>query len=203
MDHIVYINLARREDRRTHMEEQFSIMGISAERINAYPCENGAIGCTMSHIRCIEYAISHKLPYLCVFEDDIVFTQPELLKKQLDLFLQSDIVWDVLILGGYVDTPCDEVNECCIKVYNAKSTMAYIVKNHYFSTLLSNYKTGLSMLIRGIPRQQCAIDIYWKTLQKIHQWYALIPLSITQRPDFSDIEKCNVDYGNKMLICKM
>jgi glycosyl transferase family 25 len=203
MEHVLYINLAKREDRRIHMEEQFIRMGISAERINACMCENGAIGCTMSHIRCIEYALSHKLPYLCVFEDDIVFTEPELFKTQLDTFLKGDILWDVLLLGGNVNAPFDTVNENCIRVYNSKSTMAYIVKNHYFSTLLNNFKVGLSGLIRGLPRQQCAIDVYWIKLQRLHHWYMLMPLTILQRPDFSDIEKRDVDYGQSLLICRM
>jgi GR25 family glycosyltransferase involved in LPS biosynthesis len=185
------------------MEEQFARMGISAERMNAYDCENGAIGCTTSHIHCIEYALSHNFPYLCVFEDDVVFTNPDLFKTQLTTFLKSDIVWDVLLLGGNVNAPFDKVNENCIRVYNSKSTMAYIVKNKYFSTLLNNFKVGLSWLIRGIPRRQCAIDVYWIKLQQTHSWYMLMPLTILQRPDFSDIEKREVDYGQALLICRM
>lgn len=203
MDHVLYINLKRREDRRTHMEDQFLKMGISAERINAQVCENGAIGCTLSHIHCIEYARSHNFPYVCILEDDIIFTQPDLFKTQLDIFLKSDTEWDVLLLGGNVHAPFDKVNDYCMRVYNTKSTMAYIVKNHYFNTLLNNFKTSLSGLISGRSRQQCALDIHWKVLQQMHHWYMLMPLSIIQRPDFSDIEKCEVNYGESLLICKI
>ena len=44
-----------------------------------------------------------------------------------------------------------------------------------------------------------AIDKYWFQLQKKDKWYLIIPLSVTQREDYSDIEKRPTNYSNAML----
>jgi len=54
--HAFYINLETRPDRKQHVEEQLQNIGISAERFNAIRLQNGAIGCSMSHLKCIEIA---------------------------------------------------------------------------------------------------------------------------------------------------
>jgi hypothetical protein len=44
-----------------------------------------------------------------------------------------------------------------------------------------------------------AIDKYWFTLQSKHDWYLLTPLTVTQREDYSDIEKRATNYSRAML----
>jgi hypothetical protein len=44
-----------------------------------------------------------------------------------------------------------------------------------------------------------AIDKYWFNLQKIDKWYLITPLTVTQREDYSDIEKRPTNYTNVML----
>jgi hypothetical protein len=44
-----------------------------------------------------------------------------------------------------------------------------------------------------------AIDKYWFNLQAIHKWYLITPLSVTQREDYSDIEKRPTNYTPAML----
>jgi hypothetical protein len=44
-----------------------------------------------------------------------------------------------------------------------------------------------------------AIDKYWFQLQKKDKWYLIIPLSVTQRQDYSDIEKRATNYRHAML----
>jgi GR25 family glycosyltransferase involved in LPS biosynthesis len=54
---ILYINLTFREDRKNHIENQLKNIGFkSFERFNAVNVKNGALGCSMSHLKCIEYA---------------------------------------------------------------------------------------------------------------------------------------------------
>jgi DNA-binding MltR family transcriptional regulator len=43
-----------------------------------------------------------------------------------------------------------------------------------------------------------AIDKYWFNLQKIHNWFLIIPLTVTQREDYSDIEKRATNYTHVM-----
>ena len=44
-----------------------------------------------------------------------------------------------------------------------------------------------------------AIDKYWFNLQSIHKWYLIVPLTVTQREDYSDIEKRPTNYTPVML----
>jgi len=43
-----------------------------------------------------------------------------------------------------------------------------------------------------------AIDKYWFNIQKIHNWFLIIPLTVTQREDYSDIEKRATNYAHVM-----
>lgn len=203
MENVIYINLTHRTDRLTHIKDQFHKMGISAERVNAIKCDRGAIGCSLSHIKCIELAKSRNWPCVCICEDDILFTNSELFQSQLSDFLKSDIIWDVLLLGACIKEPFEVINEKCMRVYNAQTTTGYIVKNHYYDTLLENFKCSVSKLLQGEHKYVYSLDIYWKSLQKQHCWYILTPLSVVQRPDYSNIENRYVDYGNYMLDTKL
>ena len=78
----LFINLEHRTDRLQHALDEFKKLGINSERVNAVKMKNGAIGCTMSHIKCIELAKSRDWEQVFICEDDITFLEPELLKKK-------------------------------------------------------------------------------------------------------------------------
>ena len=54
---VLFINLDSRTDRRTHFESQFFKIGFHPQRFAAIQKARGAIGCSMSHIACMEMAI--------------------------------------------------------------------------------------------------------------------------------------------------
>jgi hypothetical protein len=73
------------------------------------------------------------------------------------------------------------------------------VRRPYFETLVANFKDGLKKLVAE-PGQQpkYAIDQYWKNLQRNDRWYLIVPITVIQRPDYSDISKKRVDYSRHM-----
>jgi GR25 family glycosyltransferase involved in LPS biosynthesis len=165
--------------------------------------EDGNIGCSMSHIECLNIAIKNNWSHVVIVEDDITFIKPEVFIDSLNNFLNNNTLeWDVLILGGVNSLPYDDVNEYCIKVNNCQTTTGYLVKRDYYTTLLNNFKQGLDNLMKlpGVfeNQQKFAIDQYWKNLQKKDDWYMLKPLSVIQKPNFSDIVKGETDYTNMM-----
>ena len=85
--HTFYINLTSRPDRKQHVEEQMKSLDLIANRFNAIKLPNGALGCSMSHLKCVETAKVNKWPHLLIVEDDIKFLDPRLFKKQLSTFL--------------------------------------------------------------------------------------------------------------------
>ena len=206
----LYINLESRKDRRTHVEAQLAALknaehngmpNLVAERFNAIKhVIHGAIGCSMSHMRCIQIAKERGWDHVLICEDDVLFTNVPLFLEQLAKFMATVPAWDVVLLAGNNIPPFRVVNNACIQVNHCQTTTAYIVRSHYYDALIANYRAGLNKLMRN-PTQKLdyAIDRYWFELQLRDRWFLITPLSVVQREDYSDIEQCFTNYGHLML----
>jgi GR25 family glycosyltransferase involved in LPS biosynthesis len=201
MENTLYINLKHRTDRKEHVEKQFASLGVKATRMEAIECVQGAIGCGMSHLKALEYAKEKGWPMACICEDDIEFTNPSLFKEQLIDFMKNYTTWDVLLLGTNMGPPFD-IERGCFRVRNAQTTTGYIVKYHYYDTLISCFRKSVGCMLHDYNPKIYAIDIQWKYFQEKDLWYVLNPLTIIQRSDYSDIEKRDVSYGTAMLKTK-
>jgi glycosyl transferase family 25 len=198
---VFYINLEKRKDRRSHIEEQLTAVGFTNfERFNAFETQNGRIGCSLSHIKCLELAQARKYNHVLICEDDTLFTEPTVIINQLNSFLQSKIPFDVLMLAGNNLPPYTVINETCVKVQQCQTATCYLVMAHYFQTLIKNYKEGLRLLLKQ-PENHFfyALDKYWFTLQQKDKWYLLTPLTVVQLDSYSDIENCQKNYAKLML----
>lgn len=195
-----YINLEHRKDRVQHVCKQFENLGVSGERFNAVKTKSGAVGCTISHIKCLELAIERDYPQVFICEDDILFTDVGTFKKSITQFRDSGIEWDVLFVSGNNGPPFEPVSEFCVRTYNCQCGTGYIVNQAYYPTLLANLREGLSNLMREpTNKPMYALDVYWKRLQATDRWYLLTPLTVAQAACYSDIEERNVDYKSLML----
>ena len=195
-----YINLASRPDRKQHVESQLNLLGIKAERFNAIKLQNGALGCSMSHLKCLELAKQNSWSHILIIEDDIKFLNPELFKTQLNLFLENHKSWDVVLIGGNNIPPYTKIDDTCVKVNSCQTTTGYLVNSHYFDILIDNYRAGIKNLLKFPDKPVLyAIDKYWFQLQKRDKWFLIIPLTVTQREDYSDIEKRATNYTPVMI----
>jgi GR25 family glycosyltransferase involved in LPS biosynthesis len=201
LKHSLYINLDHRTDRLISVKNELKTIGIEhAERFSAIKMPMGNVGCTISHIKCLELAKQNDWPFVFICEDDIHFTNPQMFTDSLNKFINFNTHWDVLVLGGNNCPPFYPVNDFCIRVHNVQTTTGYIVRNNYYDTLIDNYKYGLQSLLREPEKKNIfSIDIHWKILQKRDLWYLLIPLTIIQNYDYSDIEHRVTDYSKMML----
>lgn len=202
-EHTIYINLEHRKDRLAHVQQELEKIGVPNRgvRFNAVKCANGAIGCTISHIKCLEQAKAQNLPQVFICEDDICFKDPALLLQNTAKF--STIfgnAYDVLIIGGNNLPPYKQFGDFCAKISNCQTTTGYIVKQHYYDTLISNFREGLAKLMENpTKKRDFAIDMYWKRLQAIDNWYIVLPLTVHQLEGYSDIEERNTNYRDAML----
>ncbi len=200
----LYINLEHRKDRLEHVEKQLKLIDISGERFNAIKMKNGAIGCTLSHIKCIEIAKSRDWEYVFICEDDITFTNPKVFLKSLNKLYNDKVLfnadWKVIIIGGNNCPPYDKLSDYCIRVSSCQTTTGYIVKKSYYDTLLTNFRESANNLLRDPNNKRMyALDMYWKQLQKVDLWYMVIPVTVTQLDnDYSDIEERTVSYSYLM-----
>lgn len=198
--HAFYINLQSRPDRKQHVETQLKNVGINAERFNAIKMANGAIGCSMSHLKIIENAKANNFEHVLIVEDDILFTNPNLFIQQFNTFLSNHTDFDVALIAGNNVPPYTKIDDSCVKVTRCQTTTGYIVQKHYYDILIKNYKDGILNLIKEPANHFIyAIDKYWFNLQAIHKWYLITPLTVTQRADYSDIEKRPTNYTPAML----
>ena len=203
LQYTLFINLEHRTDRLEHVLQEFKKLNITVERFNAIKTASGNIGCTLSHIKCLELAKQRDYPFVFICEDDIQFTNPTVFLENLHKFYdmyKSGFHWDVLIVGGNTCPPFRQFNDFCVRIYNVQTTTGYIVQKHYYDSLLDNFKDGLQKLIREPNNKKIySIDIHWKKLQATDYWFITIPLTVNQYYDYSDIEEKVVDYTQPML----
>jgi glycosyl transferase family 25 len=199
--HAFYINLDHRTDRKEHITEQLATLGLTTcERFNAIKMENGAVGCSMSHLKILDDAIKNNWNHVLIIEDDITFLDPELFKSNFNTFLQrQQNNWDVILLAGNNMPPYDPIDEVSIRVKRCQTTTGYIVNGHYIKKLRDNVKMGLTHLLhKPASHTLYAIDKFWFVLQNVDKWFLIIPPTVIQREDYSDIEKRTTNYAKAM-----
>jgi len=198
---VFYINLEHRADRKAHVESQLQSIGLVGERFNAIQMSNGAIGCSLSHLKLLQDAYKNNLDHILIVEDDILFLDPELFKTQLNRFFElHGNNWDVVLFAGNNMPPYEQIDDTCVKVSRCQTTTGYLVNGHYIQTLAQNVKMGVTHLMnKPMEQTNFAIDKFWFSLQSTDRWYLITPLSVVQREDYSDIEQKNVNYKNLML----
>jgi glycosyl transferase family 25 len=193
IEKVVYINLAHRTDRKQEVEAQL-LKVFPPEKIvrfDAIKHDKGGIGCSMSHTGALELAIQNNWKNVLIVEDDLQWSKFEKGVKVFKNLLTNP--FDVIMLSGHdviYDKDTLKLQSCCART-------AYLVNNHYYQTLLQNYKEGLELLKKEFKNQNRG-DRYWNRLQKRDNWY-LISNMCFQRPSFSDIERRHVDYTNHIL----
>jgi GR25 family glycosyltransferase involved in LPS biosynthesis len=195
----LYINLENRKDRREHIEQELKSIGIHGLRFNAVKLQNGRIGCSMSHLKCLQIAKKNNWPYVMICEDDLLFLDKEKAVKHMNDFFKfhsgDKDVWNVMLIAGNNVPPYKKIDDTCIRVSHCQTTTGYIVKNTYYDTLIDNIKTGIEKLMKNPTNAfSYAIDKYWIQLQKRDVWYLLAPIIAVQREDYSDIEQRTTNY---------
>jgi GR25 family glycosyltransferase involved in LPS biosynthesis len=199
---VVYINLEHRKDRKFHVEKQLNLVGIkNFNRFNAIKMKFGALGCAMSHLKCLLTAKEKNLDHVMICEDDIMFLDPLLFINQMNGFLKTVDEWDVVLLGGNNMKEYSITNEYSVKVSWCQTTTGYLVKSNYYDTLINNFKNSVEKLIKQPQNHHLyAVDQYWTKLQYIDNWFLITPVTVVQRDDYSDIEKRMTTYKSAMLM---
>jgi len=206
IEKVFYINLEHRKDRNQYCLNQLKSIGFQEnqiERFNAIQFYLGGIGCTKSHIACIELAKERNYKHIMIVEDDIEFTNPSLIKQQIHQLFQDNISFDVCMLGLNLQS-YSKINPYLCRVFEALTTTGYIVHQHYYDRLLNNFRDGLSYLEKDLNQYTTqiyyhSIDAHMKILQKLDQWICFHPLTVSQAQNPSNINGFDMNYGQKLL----
>lgn len=200
---IFYINLEHRPDRREHIEKEIGLFctePAKVVRIDAVKHEVGAIGCTKSHIQAIEQFLANSSWKTCmILEDDFTCRArtAEEIHTRLRLFFSSFSEWDMLSLSynpqAFTTTPT-HVGEV-VKVLSTQTSSGYCLHRRFAPLLLANLKEGCMLKEMYTHLSNYCLDIYWKQIQPIANWYALVPAVGYQYENYSDVEKRVANYG--------
>jgi hypothetical protein len=204
LENVYYINLENRKDRKEHVENEMKKMRWKCERFNAIRLKDGRLGCSISHLKLLEMAKEKRLDYIVIIEDDIQFTKPEEYNSMLVEFnsfmQQTNLDYDVLMIAGNLRGPVSHLSKFIYRVFNSFVAAGYIVKKHYYDTIIQNYREGIYKLLQNPnSRGMYEVDVYWKKLQAKDRWYIFMPRTVTQLPNFSTIENRYADYNYLML----
>ena len=203
IDKIVYINLDNRIDRNVQILNEFKRLHIPATkfiRLSAIRNQNGAIGCTLSHIKVIQMAIDNKWQNVMVLEDDFNFIDDEKYINNSINYLYNDFKkidndWQIVSLSRGARQDMNNINENYLyKAIAVSTTAGYIVNSNFYNILLTNYKEGLIKLMKESNKEHYTLDAYWIKLQPLSKWYVFNPSLGYQRESYSDIEGKLVEY---------
>ena len=203
IDIIFYINLEHRKDRNEHFLNEINKLCTDPNkiiRIDAVYNKLGTLGCTLSHIKALHQFESNPNWNTCmILEDDFTFRCDDIQKNNeiLNNVFKNFPDFDVISLSYnpgaflYEDTNSESIK----KVIETQTTSGYIVNRKFVSILKNNFLTSAASLIKDgwIPSFNC-LDIYWKKLQPVSNWYATFPAIGYQYANYSEIENKYVNY---------
>ncbi len=185
MNQHFYINLENRPERNGLTISELRKLGIKKpNRFNAITHEIPLVGCALSHIGCLEKAKELGWDYVIIFEDDIKIESKKKCIEKFNKYIKTD--FDVLYLGIWNYLPPQKINEDLGKVVRGSCLHAYIVKSHYYDTLINHLKESIELKIKEPKNNNYNNDEYIHTLQAKDNWYCITPIHITQRDGWSD-----------------
>lgn len=191
IDGIMYINLENRKDRNEEILKQLTNMQVPmnmVHRIDAFYNETcGHLGCTMSHIKCLDFAKENKWERFLILEDDFTFSFP----KERFLFVLSSLYkfydWDVFMLSTYWKEHCDTNCDYIKKIVYGTTAPGYLVNSMYCETLYNNFVNSCKLLENEVdvfkqnnPNKKMyetsnALDQKWFELQRKDNFYVSEP----------------------------
>jgi len=193
IDAVLYINLEHRKDRNEHiLHEIHKITHKNIHRIDAVKRDNGVLGCGLSHIKALEYALEHEWKTVLILEDDFTFKSISI-DDHIALLFNYD--FDVSLLSHNVLRYSDTDNDFVKRVIYSQTTSSYIIKRDYIPVLLQNMRKAMKDMEKNGRRTENCIDIHWVPLMLKDKWYASYPEIGYQYGNHSDIEQGFREYG--------
>ena len=196
MNQHFYINLEHRKQRNQQTITELRKLGIKhPNRFNAITHETPLIGCAKSHMEVIKRAKELKWSYVIVFEDDIKIESKKKVLEKFKKYINTD--FDVLYLGCWNYEPPIEISNDLAKVTHAVCLHAYIVKQHYYDTIIANLEEGIQLKLKNDVRENNN-DEYMYKLQQKDSWYCITPIYITQKDGWSDNFKEQRNFSERI-----
>ena len=198
IDHIFFINLDKREDRKKEFELEMHKMGWNAERFPGiyYPPPKGIVGCGKSHLEVLKLAKTRGYKNVLIFEDDFVFLESkEKVEQELEKFFTNIPDFKVCMLAFNLHSGLVDIKNLYItKVRKAATASGYIVNHTSYDELINLYEENLPLLESTMQHWIYANDQIWNKLQEKGGWYCFTNRLGKQRDGFSDNANSYFNY---------
>ena len=193
---VMLINLESRPDRLEQATAEMQRLGIhQAERFDAIPSANGALGCALSHAECLRRLLAKDWDAMMVCEDDVEFlVERSHLDALVDAFL-DDAAADVACLAYFVRRSRPH-SRLFLRGMNVQTASCYVVKRRVAEELLSAWDDGIEQLAAGGTPHRHACDRSWIPLQESRVFLVPMIRAARQRSGYSDIERRLVAYSH-------
>lgn len=203
-DHIYWINLDYRGDRRIEMETWMKELGIPEEkqtRISAiYTPYRGHIGCLYSHIKALKTFLNSTHNKVLILEDDYMPLDPPTFLSNFQRLADSQLPYD-LVMIAYNELKSEPLPqaEWLHKVSHSFTSSGYLLTRQFAPILLQNFEEAVENILTreaqtGRKADEFCLDVYWQRLMPISRWYCFYPRIGKQREGFSDIQGHYVNY---------
>ena len=192
---VMYINLARRNDRRVLILNELRLLGIPWERIARIEAidakhekESPLECCARSHIAALDQALSEDLEAVLILEDDfqLIHSGRET-RQRWWRFLETVPHFEIVSWAHNCLHPWGNSGSGDVRVWYLQTTSAYVVRRSAMNRLRDIYLQALT--------ERRPFDKVMTRIREDVQWYAMKPALSRQRPCFSDILGKRVDYG--------
>lgn len=198
IDHIFYINLEKRTDKRELIEAELHNFGLVGERFDAIYDVDTASGCSKSHLAVLKLAKSRGYKNVIILEDDFTFlvSKEDFETELAQFFAQYSGNFDVCMLSYNMlqhVTLGDDTN--VNKVVEAQTASGYLVNSHYYDKLIDLYERNIPLLAQTGEHWNYMNDQCWKPLQRIDNWFYFKTRLGKQRAGISDNTGVYCDYG--------
>ena len=180
VDHVLYINLNKRIDKFIYILDECKRVGIPPEkmtRIEAiYIPYIGMLGCSLSHCKALELALSHpEWTWTLIIEDDAKFKDNPWTEVEEALKNTNP---DVLMLSRGAAIAKEQPHSSSSNLYKivtACGSVAYIVHKNYIPKLLKTIRESIEAFTKpGGNVYDHPLDVYWYSIQKTDNWYAFL-----------------------------
>lgn len=204
IDKLYYINLDKRVDRLSHLEERvlpfINISAMKKERVSAtdhthydHICQRAA-GCSLSHMNAWKDAILNKYDKVIIIEDDIeLIEDPHKIISCLEKI--SDMEISICNLGYNNMKPLFESRyENFYRCTDVQTASFYVASVEFLEEILPTIEAATANLMNLESYAKNGIDQVWKKFQNREDWL-LSDRMVKQMRSHSDLERKEVDYG--------
>jgi GR25 family glycosyltransferase involved in LPS biosynthesis len=203
IDHVYYINLDYRHDRRMQMEDWLEESKFPMENVTRISGVHipgaGHIGCLLSHINSLKMFLESTHSRCLILEDDYTPIDLPTFWSNFERLRSSGIEYD-LVMCAYNKLQSEPTEvEWLHRVHFSFTSSGYLITRSFAQILIQNFIDAVKKITEYEEQHKTrandfCLDVYWQKLMPISKWYCFYPRIGKQSNSYSDIQNEYTTY---------